>query len=151
MLQRRAAQWFKQWFNHQSVAVSLFTKSSGETLSDDSRSFMTSLTINWYTWPKAPSQGFLGPAVSSGHEWLLRESHYTHPTPIIISGLQAFVLRLWRMLFCVCLKNYGCPVCKEGKKLPGIENRATTMLSQCFFLLLSLTNASWCNLTPSLF
>lgn len=58
-----------------------------------------------------------------------------------------------RDVFCVCLRNYGCPVCKERIFffLPGIENRATTMLSQCFLLLLSLTNTSWSNLTPLLF
>lgn len=60
---------------------------------------MTPVTINWYTWPKAPCTRLLGPAVSSGHGWLLRQTNSTHPTPIIISGLWAFVLRLWRMFF----------------------------------------------------
>lgn len=77
--------------------------------------------------PALPSR-LLGPRVTP------------HPHLIIISGLQTFVLRLWMMLFCVCLRNYGCRFCKEKKELPGKENRATTMLWQCVFLSFLLPN-----------
>lgn len=42
---------------------------------------------------------FSGPAVSSGHDWLLGQNKTS--TPIIRSGLPAFVVVLWRMLFCL--------------------------------------------------
>lgn len=40
---------------------------------------------------------------------------------------------------------------KNEKRIHGIENRATTMHSQCFLRLLSLTNTTRCNLTLHLF
>lgn len=55
------------------------------------------------------------------------------------------------VFLCLFEKLWVSGLQRGGKKLPGTENRATTMLSQCFLLLLSLTNTSWCNLTPLLF
>lgn len=130
---------FKRRFSHQPGAAG--------SRSDDSQrwpltfvmvfSFPAPLTINRY-------------AVSSGHGWLQRQSQHAHTTPIIISGLRAF--HALKDVFVFVWEIMGVRSVKRGEKtLPGIENRAITMLSQCFLPLFSLTSTARCNLTLRLF
>lgn len=59
---------------------------------------------------------------------------------------------LWRMFLCLFEKLWASGLQRRGKKtLPGLENRAITMLSQCFLPLFSLTSTAQCNLTLWLF
>lgn len=65
-----------------------------------------------------------------------------------VSGL----FMLWRMFLCLFEKLWASGLQRGGKKtLPGLENRAITMLSQCFLPLFSLTLTARCNLSLRLF
>lgn len=165
MLQCESVQWFEQWFNHQSVAVSPSTESSGE-LGNAKWWQLLLVTPNFFIvsfschdpidhqlthLAKGPihklpqSRCLLRPWLHSETNPLYspNSNYYIRSPGLCFESLMDVFVFVWEIM--------GVRSAERVKKFPGIENRATTMLSQCFLLLLFLINASWCNLTLLLF